>query len=202
MTAYDGLMIGLVLSGMVWGSIRGFSWGIASTGALLVGYAFAHVASAYLLPFLAQNMPGDPAVQRGGAMLLAFVVSFGGCLFAAWSARASLKKMKFELYDRHLGVLFGGVEAALLGVIGTMFVASLAPKARAPIFSSRAGHVVARVMDAAGPALPPEVRQAITPSWVGLPTTASRRSPIPNDSTNAEVERLGENDDKGNLRRQ
>jgi uncharacterized membrane protein required for colicin V production len=202
MTAYDGVMIGLVLAGMVWGSIRGFSWGIASIGALLVGYAFAHVASEYMLPFLAQNMPGDPAVQRGGAMLLAFVVSSGGCLFAAWSARASLKKMKFELYDRHLGVLFGGVEAALLGVIGTMFVACLVPKAREPIFSSRAGHVVARVMDAAGPALPPEVRQAITPSWGGLPTTASRRSFIPNDSVNAEVERLGENGDVRNLKRQ
>ena len=202
MTAYDGVMIGLVLAGMIWGSIRGFSWGIASIGALLVGYAFAHVASEYLLPFLALNMPGDPAVQRGGAMLLAFVVSSGGCLFAAWSARASLKKMKFELYDRHLGVLLGGVEGALLGVIGTMFLASLAPNAREPIFSSRAGHVVARVLDAAGPAVPAEVRRAITSSWGGLPTADSPRISIPIDSIKAEVERLGENDDVRNFRRQ
>src|SRR4051812_17134181 len=96
MTAYDGVMIGLVLAGMVWGSIRGFSWGIASTGAVLVGYAFAHAASDYILPFLALYMPGDPAAQKCVAMLLAFVAVFGGCLFAAWSARASLRKMRFE----------------------------------------------------------------------------------------------------------
>src|SRR3954469_17564641 len=80
MTAYDVVMIGLVVAGMIWGSIRGFSWGIASIAALAVGYVFAHLASAYILPFLELNLPGDPAVQRGGAMLLAFVAVSGGCL--------------------------------------------------------------------------------------------------------------------------
>src|SRR4051794_19263561 len=173
MTAYDVVMIGLVVAGMIWGSIRGFSWGVASIGAVVVGYSLAILASDYLLPFLALNLPGDPAVQRGGAMLLAFVAVSGGCLFAAWLARATLRKMRFELYDRHLGVLCGGFAAALLGVISTLFVASLSPMTRGPIFSSRAGHVVARVMDAAGPALPAEVRKAISPSWGGVPTTDS-----------------------------
>jgi len=85
--------------------------------------------------------------------------------FAAWSVRATLKKMKFEAYDRHLGMLLGGVEGALLGMIGTMFVVSLAPATREPIFSSKAGHVVARVMDAAGPVLPGQIRTVITPFW-------------------------------------
>ena len=182
MTVYDAVMIGLVVAGMIWGLIRGFSWQIASIGSLVVGYFGAHWVSAYMLPFLALYQPGDPAIQRGTAMLLAYLVISGGVFLAAWSLRATLRKMKFEAFDRHLGALLGGIEGALLGVIGTLFVVSLSPKAREPIFSSQAGHVVARVMDASGPILPAEVRNAIAPA-------------------KAEDERLGENDDERDLKR-
>jgi hypothetical protein len=57
-------------------------------------------------------------------------------------------------------------------------------------------------LDAAGPAVPAEVRRAITASWGGRPTADSPRISIPIDSIKAEVERLGENDDERNLRRQ
>src|SRR4051812_4155820 len=78
MTACDAVMIGLVVAGMIWGSIRGFSWQIASIGSLVVGYFGAHQISAYMLPFLALYQPGDPAIQRGTAMLLAYLVISGG----------------------------------------------------------------------------------------------------------------------------
>jgi uncharacterized membrane protein required for colicin V production len=182
MTAYDGAMIGLVVAGMIWGSIRGFSWQIASIGSLVLGYFCAHQVSAYILPFLALYQPGDPAIQRGGSMFLAYLVISGGAFLAAWSARATLRKMKFEAFDRHLGVLLGGIEGALLGLIGTLFVVSLAPKARQPIFSSHAGHVVARVMDAAGPILPDEVRKVITPYWGGVPIADSPRPSVADDA--------------------
>ena len=182
MTVYDVVMIGLVVAGMIWGSIRGFSWQIASIGSLVVGYFGAHQVSAYMLPFLALYQPGDPAIQRGTAMLLAYLVISGGIFLAAWSLRATLRKMKFEVFDRHLGVLLGGIEGALLGVIGTLFVVSLSPKAREPIFSSQAGHVVARVMDAAGPILPAEVRNVIAPYWGGVPATDSPQPAVADDA--------------------
>lgn len=182
MTVYDVVMIGLVVSGMIWGSIRGFSWQIASLGSLVVGYFGAHQVSAYMLPFLALYQPGDPAIQRGTAMLLAYLVISGGIFVAAWSLRATLRKMKFEAFDRHLGLLLGGVEGALLGVIGTLFVVSLSPKTREPIFSSQAGHVVARVMDASGPILPAEARNAIAPYWGGVPATESPQPAVADDA--------------------
>ena len=115
MTIYDVVMIGLVVAGMIWGSIRGFSWQIASIGSLVVGYFGAHQVSAYMLPFLALYQPGDPAIQRGTAMLLAYLVISGGIFLAAWSLRATLRKMKFEVFDRHLGVLLGGIEGCSWG---------------------------------------------------------------------------------------
>jgi uncharacterized membrane protein required for colicin V production len=201
MTAYDGVMIGLVVAGMIWGWIRGFAWQIASIGSLVVGYFCAHHVSAYILPFLAQNQPGDPAIQRGGSMLLAYVVISGGIFFAAWSVRSTLRKMKFEVFDRHLGMLLGGIEGALLAVIGTMFVVSMSPTAREPIFSSHAGHVVARVMVATGPVLPAEIRKVTSPFWGGVKATDSPQPFLVGDSVKADLERLGENDEDRYLKR-
>lgn len=165
MTTYDFVMIGMVVAGMIWGTIRGFAWQIASIGSLVLGYLCSHQVSAYLSPYLTVYLPGSPAIQRTVSMLVAYVVISGGVFFAAWSVRATLKKMKFEAYDRHLGMLLGGMEGALVGIIGTMFVVGMAPTAREPIFSSHAGHVVAQVMDTAGPVLPGEIRNVVTPFW-------------------------------------
>lgn len=182
MTIYDVVMISMVVAGMIWGLMRGFSWQMASIGALLVGYLGSHQSSTYILPFLALYLPGDAAFQRGASMLLTFVVISGLIFVAIWAARGTLKKMKFEAYDRHLGFLLGGLEGALLGLIGTMFVVSLSSKAREPIFTSRAGHVVARVMDLSGPVLPCEVRKEITPFWNGAPASVAPEPVIANDS--------------------
>ncbi len=164
MTPYDAVMIGLVLAGMVWGAIRGVTWQIASIASLVLGYLCSHAVSARLAPYL----PGEPAVQRAGSMLAAYVVVSGGVFLVAWTVRATLRKMKFEAYDRHLGMLLGGAEGAILGLVGTMFVASLAPSTRGPIFASPTGHFVGRVMDAVGPVLPDEVRGVVLPFWAHL----------------------------------
>ncbi len=165
MTTYDAVMIGLIVAGMIWGAIRGFAWQLASIASLVLGYLCSQQVSAYIQPYLTQHLPGTPEVQRAVSMLMAYVAISGTIFLAAWSVRATLRKMKFEAFDRHLGMLLGGFEGAMLGLIGTMFVASLAPKTREPIFSSEAGHVVARIMDSAGPALPDEIRKVVTPFW-------------------------------------
>jgi uncharacterized membrane protein required for colicin V production len=167
MTPYDAVMVGLVLAGMIWGAIRGMTWQVASIASLVLAYFFAHQVSAYIVPYI----PGDPVVKRAGSMLGAYVLMSAGVYFIAWSVRATLKKMKFEAYDRHLGMVLGGLEGSLLGLVGTMFVVSLAPAMREPIFSSATGRVVAHVMDSAGPALPTEVRDVVSPFWAHLKDT-------------------------------
>jgi membrane protein required for colicin V production len=79
--------------------------------------------------------------------------------------REILHKIKFEAYDRHLGMLLGGSEAACVGMLVTMFVVSLAPATRQPIFSSPTGRVVGLVMNNLGPVLPIEVRKVLAPHW-------------------------------------
>ncbi len=183
MTAYDAVMVGLVVAGMVWGALRGFAWQMASIGSLVLGYLCSYQVSAYLSPYMVQFLPGPPAVQRGVTMLVAYAAISGMVFFAAWSVRATLKKMQFEAYDRHLGVLLGGMEGAMLGIIGTMFVVSFAPNTREPVFSSHAGHIVAQVMDSAGPILPVEIRKVVTPFWNRNNLQVSTEPAIADDAT-------------------
>ena len=137
MTAYDAVMIGMIVAGMVWGAFKGIVWQLASILSLVMGYTVAHQLSAQVAPY----MPGEPVVQRAVAMIAVYVLTSGGIFFGAWMIRSTLQRMKFEAYDRHLGMLLGGTEGALLGIVGTLFVVSLAPATRGPIFSSPTGKV-------------------------------------------------------------
>ena len=226
MTRYDVVMICLVLGGMIWGAIRGITWQLASIASLVLAYLFSHQVSGYVAPYI----PGEPIVNRAGSMLAAYLLMSAGVFFLAWTVRATLKAIRFEAYDRHLGMLLGGVEGALLGLVGTLFVVSLAPPTREPIFNSFSGRVVAQVMDKAGPVLPPEVRQIVTPFWahvmeiepsatIALPTqpleqpsegsslqdlargARSKVGKAVGDAVRSEVERLGEQDYERNSKR-
>jgi len=64
-------------------------------------------------------------------------------------------------------MLLGGLEGVGVGMLATMFVVSLAPATRQPIFSSTAGRVVGTVMNNLGPLLPGEVRKVLAPHWDG-----------------------------------
>jgi membrane protein required for colicin V production len=161
MTAYDAAMAGLIVAGMVWGAWRGVTWQLASIASLVLGYSVSHPLSGPL----AAHFPGEPVVARALAMLAVYAAASGGVFLAAWVVRATLRKLQFEAYDRHLGMLLGGVEGAVLGLVVTLFVVSLAPQTRAPIFASPSGKVIGRLMSALGPVLPSEVRDALAPFW-------------------------------------
>jgi uncharacterized membrane protein required for colicin V production len=165
MTLYDAAMVGLVIGGMVWGAWRGIVWQMASIASLLLGYTVAHTTS----DDLAAHFPGDPVVARGLAMIVIYACVSGGVFFAAWLIRATLRKLQFEAYDRHLGMVLGGVEGALLGMVATLFVVSLAPQSRGPIFNSPSGKVVGAVMKSLGPVLPTEARDVLKPFLDGEP---------------------------------
>ena len=159
LTIYDAAMAGVVVAGMIWGALRGVTWQLASIASLILGYLVSHQLSVPLAP----HFPGSPEVSRALAMLVIYAAVSGGVFLVAWMFRAILKKLQFEAFDRHLGMLLGGMEGALLGVVATFFVVSLAPTTRDPIFSSPSGKLVGTVMNAVGPVLPSEARDALAP---------------------------------------
>jgi membrane protein required for colicin V production len=154
-------MAGVVIAGMVWGAWRGVVWQLASIASLVVGYSVAHALSGGLSAYF----PGEPIVARALAMVTVYAAVAGGVFLVAWMIRATLRKMKFEAFDRHLGMILGGMEGVLLGLVGTLFVASLAPQTRDPIFASPTGKLVGQVMSVLGPVLPEEARGVLGPFW-------------------------------------
>lgn len=175
MTPYDVAMVGVIVAGMVWGAFKGITWQLASLASLVLGYMVSHTLSSQVAPYF----PGDPVVARALAMLALYVATAGGIFFVAWCVRATLQKLKFEAFDRHLGMLLGGLEGTLLGLVATLFVVSVAPQTRGPIFSSPTGKVVGQVMSAVGPVLPEEARNVLAPFWSGKETVAETPDAIP-----------------------
>ena len=163
MATYDAAMVIVVVLGMVRGAWRGFTWQMASITSLVLGYTVAHTTSARIASYL----PGEPEVQRMLAMGVVYIAVSGGIFGIAWMIRGTLRKLKFEAFDRHLGMLLGGVEGVGVGMLATMFVVSLGPATRQPIFSSTTGRVVGTVINNLGPMLPGEVRKVLAPHWDG-----------------------------------
>jgi len=161
MTLYDALMAGIVVAGMIWGAWRGITWQLASLASLVLGYTVAQPLSGQLAP----QFPGEPEVARALAMIVIYAAVSGGVFLVAWLVRATLRRLKFEAFDRHLGMVLGGLEGLMVGLVITLFVVSLAPQTRGPIFASPTGQVVGQVMQAVGPALPGEVRTVLAPFW-------------------------------------
>ncbi len=170
LTAYDAAMAGVVVAGMIWGAWRGVTWQLASIASLILGY----IASHQLSPQLASQFGSDPVVSR-----------------------AILRKMKFEAFDRHLGMLLGGMEGAILGMVVTFFVVSLSPRTREPIYSSPTGKLVAGIIDAVGPTFKAETGDVLAPfvaeshhaAW-----TAEKVAPLL-PAIEAEVKRASHADD-------
>lgn len=159
MTSYDAAMAGVIVAGMVWGAFKGVTWQLAGILSLVLGYSVAQPLSTQIAP----HFPGEPVVARALAMIAVYFAVSGGVFVAAWLIRATLKKLQFESFDRHLGMVLGGVEGALLGLVVTLFVVSLSPATRGPIFESPTGKVVGALMAAVGPVLPTEARRVLRP---------------------------------------
>ncbi|WP_435011238.1 CvpA family protein [Tundrisphaera lichenicola] len=159
LTVYDAAMAGVVVAGMIWGAWRGVTWQLASIASLILGY----IASHQLAPQLAPRFGTDPVISRTLSMMAVYAVVSGGVFLVAWIFRAILRKMKFEAFDRHLGMLLGGMEGAILGMIVTFFVISLAPQTRDPIYASPSGKLVASVINTLGPMVKSEANEAFAP---------------------------------------
>jgi uncharacterized membrane protein required for colicin V production len=161
MTIYDAAMAVVLIGGMIRGAWRGITWQLASIGSLVLGYLFAYPISAQIAPLL----PGPAEATRALSMAAAYAIVSGGVFFAAWMVRGTIHKLKFDAYDRHLGMMLGGVEGVGVGILFTLLIVSVSPSTREPIFSSPSGKVVGSVMNSIGPVLPGEVRRILQPFW-------------------------------------
>jgi membrane protein required for colicin V production len=159
LTIYDAAMAGIIVAGMLWGAWRGVTWQIASIASLILGYITSHQFS----PQLAPHFGTDPVISRTLAMMAIYAVVSGGVFLVAWIFRSILRRMKFEAFDKHLGMLLGGMEGALLGIVVTFFVVSLAPQTRDPIYTSPSGKLVARLIDTVGPTFEKETKDVLAP---------------------------------------
>src|SRR5262249_84048 len=130
---------------------------------------------------------GEPVVARALAMLIAYALVSGGIFLAAWMVRETLRKLRFMAFDRHLGMILGGLEGALLGLVGTLFVVSRAPTAPEPIFQSPSGKLVSQRMDIVGPILPREVRDVVEPFWQHAGARMAGSSSNPEDLSDPSV---------------
>jgi len=169
MTIYDLAMAAVLIAGMVRGAWRGITWQLASIGSLVLGYLFSYPVSAVIAP----KLPGTPEAARAMSMAGAYIVVSSAVFGVAWMVRNVIRRMKFEAYDRHLGMMLGGVEGVAVGILGTMLVVSVAPRTREPIFASTSGKVVNGVVSHVGPILPSEVRDALAPFWKNTAPVAS-----------------------------
>jgi membrane protein required for colicin V production len=161
MTIYDAVMVGLVLLGMILGACLGITWQLAGIVSLTLGYSIAYPLSGQLAPLF----PGIPIVARSLALAVSYLIVSAGIFLVAWAVRGTLSRLKLKAFDRHLGMVLGGLGGALLGLVITLFVVSLAPQTRTPIFTSPTGRVVGQVLNAIEPALPAEVREVLAPFW-------------------------------------
>ncbi|MDR3622149.1 MAG: CvpA family protein [Paludisphaera borealis] len=161
MTIYDAALAVVLIGGMIRGAWRGITWQLASIGSLVLGYLFAYPISAQIAPLL----PGPAETTRALSMAVAYAVVSGGVFFAAWMVRGTIHKLKFDAFDRHLGMMLGGVEGAGVGILLTLLIVSVSPNTREPIFASPSGRVVGSVMNTLGPVLPGEVRRILQPFW-------------------------------------
>jgi membrane protein required for colicin V production len=182
MTPYDFAMAGIVIAGMIWGAIRGITWQIASIASLLLGYAVAMPVSAQLAP----KFPGEPVVARGLALLAVYVAVSGAVYLVAWLIRATLRQWRFEDFDRHLGMILGGLEGALLGLVGTVIAVSVSASARHTIMTSHAGQIVGTVLNVAQPALPGEVSAVLAKYWE--PAVESEESGVAESNARPDTE--------------
>jgi membrane protein required for colicin V production len=192
MTIYDALMLGIVVLGVIWGAWRGLISQVASLSSLILGYVIAEPASVHLAPYI----PAEPIVARVSAMLIVYVMATIGIFFIAGLIRALIKTLRLGAVDRQLGMMLGAIEGAVIGLVCTLFVVSLAPDSREPIFASPTGRIVGRLMDSVGPALPDEARDVLSPFWdpdwqpgkgllatFGQPGTTNREAPPDDDDT-------------------
>jgi membrane protein required for colicin V production len=81
----------------------------------------------------------------------------------ALSIREAIARIKLQEYDRHLGLLLGGIKGVLLCLVITFFAVAMSPAARDHILQTHSGYAAALVMSHLDPIMPPALHEKLHP---------------------------------------
>jgi uncharacterized membrane protein required for colicin V production len=160
---FDALVVGFVALAAGIGAWKGFAWQLGAILAPAAGIAAGWPLSAALAPQLSLRAPLDRWAAFGllyvGISLLVFLAALG--------LRKLLERARLGAWDRHLGFAAGALKGVALAVALTLASLPFSADLRARIPETRSGGLMAEIVQALRPALPPAACELLDP-WFRL----------------------------------
>ena len=157
-TAYDGVMLLIVVFTTIHGFWKGATWQIAPIMSLVLGYMVAMPMSITTAHYF-----GEPPQNR----LFALVTIYIGVSLVVYllfrSFRAGIDKAKLTEFDRHIGALLGALKGVLLTLATTVGLLIYSTMAREIILKSESSTITAKIINAVYPILPQAMHQILRP---------------------------------------
>lgn len=163
----DLLLLFAVLTGVLWGAWKGFTWHLGILLSILLGFSLGlPVAGA-----ISESMGED----RVAVQILIFAGCYGAVSFACFLGanlfRKLLARARMETFDRHMGAFLGALHGWILGCLVLLLVLLVAPEIRPGVLERPSGRALTRTLDAVQETLPPSIRRVLEPL---LPAEPSR----------------------------
>jgi membrane protein required for colicin V production len=159
---YDLVVLAILLFATIRGAIKGIVWQLAVIAAVVLCFVFSESLSLAIAPHIGL----EPPLNRWVTMFALYVVfAFASFGVARW-LRSWIEKLKFVEFDRHLGAVFGFAKGAVIALVLTFFVVTLADRApglRETVFHSYSGQAAAIIMDRLHPVMPRELHDVLEP---------------------------------------
>lgn len=159
MQIYDIAMLVVFLGTTIFGAWKGMAWQLASLSSIFFSFAVALRFSPQLAPHVGAQEPWNRFV----AMLILYL----GTSLAIWLifrlVAGVIDNIKLKDFDRQVGALFGAAKGVVLCVAITFFAVTLSEDARELALHSRSGHYISVLIDRAGPVMPEEVHDVLSP---------------------------------------
>ncbi len=159
MSAYDFIMLGVLIVTVLHGFWKGLAWQIASLTAIVLSYFLALRFSVQLAPLFGSQAP----LNRFVAMFAIYVATSLVVWLSFRFVSDFINRLKLQEFDRQIGALFGAVKGVLWCVAITFFTLSLLPSARDMVLQSQSGHYIALLLDQANQVMPAEFHELLDP---------------------------------------
>jgi len=160
MSAYDILMIVVLVGTTIFGAWKGMAWQLASLAALVLSYFVALRFSTQLAPVFGDHEPWN----RFLAMLVIYMATSLVIWLLFRLVAGFIDRVKLKEFDRQLGAMFGLVKGVLLCVAITFFAVSLLPdQQKEVVLTSQSGFYIGRLIDKAHAVMPEEIHEVLHP---------------------------------------
>ncbi len=162
MEIYDLFMLGIFIAAILFGAMKGLAWQIASAAALFGSYVVAITFSSTV----AGHINAEPPWNR----YLAMFVLYLGTSFAVWIGfafvRRMIEKVEMKDFDRQAGAVVGAINGLAVCLVITFFAMTLpflGDDQKSAISRSKAGYLMASVVDNLSIGMPPDVDRVVRP---------------------------------------